>query len=75
MKSYHRVLKYEVTVQTTTGTHISLKQFTQTQADEIGGVLESDGLDIVLAKKLCDMWTRRGKHSDITYSYRIPFCK
>lgn len=45
--------------------------FTQAQADEVGGVLEPDGLNINLAVKLCEKWTRRGNHSDIRYSYSL----
>lgn len=72
----HRVLKYECTVHyTSTGSsHTKLYPFTEAQANECGGVLETDGLNIVLAQKLCEKWTRRGQHSDIRYNYRIPFC-
>ena len=52
---------------------MSCYAFTQEQANEVGGILETDGLDIVLAKKLCENWTRRSNHSDIRYSYSIPF--
>jgi hypothetical protein len=74
--SYHRVLKYEATVYySSTGSSMTKQYpFTQAQADEVGGVLESDGLNILLAKKLCEKWTQRGQHGDIRYSYRIPFC-
>lgn len=73
----YRVLKYEATVYygSTGSSHTKLYPFTQAQADSVGGVLESDGLDIVLAQKLCEHWTRRGNHTDIRYSYRIPFCQ
>lgn len=73
----HRVLKYEATVyyDSTGSSHTRLYAFTQAQADEVGGILESDGLNIVLAQKLCEKWTRRGQHGDIRYSYRIPFTK
>ena len=74
--SNHRVRKYEATVYYgSTGSSMTKQYaFTQAQADEVGGVLEIDGLDIILAKKLCEKWTRRGQHTDIRYSYRIPFC-
>ena len=73
---HHRVLKYEATVYYgSTGSSMTRQYaFTQEQADEVGGVLETDGLSIVLAKKLCEKWTRRGNHGDIRYSYNIPFC-
>lgn len=72
----HRVRKYEATVYygSTGSSSTSQYSFTQAQADEVGGVLEADGLDIVLAQKLCDRWTRRGQHESIRYSYRIPLC-
>lgn len=76
--SNHRVLKYEATIyHTSTGhSHTQLYSFTQPQADEVGAILESDGLNIVLAKKLCEKWTKRGmQHDDIRYSYTIPFCE
>lgn len=70
----HRVLEYECTVHypSTGSSHTKQYPFTQVQADEVGGVLEPDGLNIVLAQKLCDMWTRRGQHTSIRYSYWIP---
>lgn len=72
--THRRVLKYEATAYyTSTGSSsTSLYPFTQAQADDMGGVLEPDGLDIVLAQKLCDMWTRRGDHTSIRYTYRVP---
>ena len=75
MSGNHRVRKYEATTYyTSTGsTHTSQYAFTQAQADEVGGVLEPDGLNIVLAQKLCDNWTKRGGRSSVRYSYRIPF--
>lgn len=45
--------------------------FTQVQADEVGGVLVPDGLDTILAAKLCEKWTRRGNHGDIVYRYSL----
>lgn len=72
----HRVRMYEATVYYRSTGSSSTRQypFTQAQADEVGGVLETDGLSVVLAQKLCDRWTRRGQHGDIRYSYRIPLC-
>ena len=71
----HGVHKYQATVyySSTGSSHTKLYSFTQAQAAEVGGVLESDGLDIILAQKLCEKWTRRGNHGDIRYSYSIPF--
>jgi hypothetical protein len=70
--SFHRVAKYERTIHTETGVTKELVSFNQAQADEVGGVLEHDGLDIVLAHKLCEKWTRMGRYKYIQYSYRIP---
>lgn len=75
--SNHRVLKYEATVfyGSTGSSHTALYTFTQVQADSVGGVMQPDGLDIVLARKLCEKWTREGKlGGDIKYTYCIPFC-
>jgi hypothetical protein len=76
MTSNARVKSYEATAYyTSTGSsNTSIHKFTQAQADDVGGVLETDGLNIILAPKLCDKWTRRGNHTSIRYSYRIPFC-
>lgn len=73
----HRVLKYEATVYyaSTGSSHTAQYPFTQVQADEVGAVLESDGINIIAAKKLCEMWTTRGNRGDIRYSYSIPFVK
>ena len=72
---HHRVLKYEATVYyaSTGSSHTKQYAFTQAQADEVGAVLETDGINIIAAQKLCEKWTRRGNRSDIRYSYRIPF--
>jgi hypothetical protein len=76
MMSNHRVRAYEATAfyQSTGSSSTSIYPFTQAQADEVGGVLETDGLNIILAQKLCDNWTRRGNHTSVRYSYRLPFC-
>lgn len=73
--SFHRVLKYEATVYyaSTGSSHTALYPFTQEQANEVGAVLETDGIGILSAKRLCELWTKRGQHADIRYSYRIPF--
>lgn len=70
-----RVLKYEATTYhtSTDSSHIGLYPFTQAQADEIGATLEPDGIDLETAQRLCEKWTRRGKHASIRYTYRIPF--
>ena len=72
-----RVDKYEATVyhSSTGSSHTKLYPFTQAQADEVGAVLETDGISIVSAQQLCAKWTKRGAHGDIRYTYRIPFCK
>lgn len=69
-----RVLKYQATVHYVSTGSSSTQQYTfsQAQADEVGGVLEADGLDYVLARKLCTLWTRRaglGQYGSIRYSY------
>ena len=72
-----RVARYEATVyySSTGSSHTKLYPFTQAQADEVGAVLETDGINIVAAQQLCEKWTKRGTHGDIRYTYRIPFCK
>jgi hypothetical protein len=45
--------------------------FTQRQANEVGGVVHDDGLDIVLARALCEKWTRIGSKGNITFEYRL----
>ena len=50
-------------------THTKEYPFTEAHANEIGGTLEVDGLDVILAQKLCDKWTRRGNHDDVKYRY------
>jgi hypothetical protein len=72
-----RVNKYEATVyhSSTCSSHTKLRPFTQAQADEVGAVLETDGINIVAAQRLCEKWTKRGSRGDIRYSYRVPFCK
>lgn len=74
-KNHHRVLQYEGTVYypSTRSSHTKLYPFTQEQANEVGTVLETDGIPLLLAIKLCEQWTRRGQHESIRYSYRIPF--
>lgn len=71
----HRVLQYEATVyhSSTGSSHTKLYPFTQAQADEAGTVLETDGIDLMAAIRLCEKWTRRGNHASIQYTYRIPF--
>jgi len=46
-------------------------KFTQAQANEVGAILESGGLNIKSAQRLCDKWTKRGNHGDIRYTYRL----
>lgn len=50
------------------------REAVEAHAKEAGTVFEPDGIDIISAKKLCEKWTRRGTHSSIRYSYRIPIC-
>lgn len=45
--------------------------FTEAQINSVGGVLERNGVDIVLAQKLCNTWSVYGNHKDIKYSYNI----
>lgn len=73
----HRVLQYEGTSYhvSTGSSHTQLYPFTEAQAREAGTVLETDGIDIVTAQRLCEQWTRRGQGKSIRYSYRIPFCR
>lgn len=73
--SQHRVLKYEATVYygSTGSSHTKQYKFTQAQADEVGAVLEPDGISILAAKRLCEKWTKLGGRGDLRYSYRIPF--
>lgn len=42
--------------------------FTQSHADEIGTVLENDGIPLELAKKLCKKWNKMNSN----YHYSIP---
>ena len=75
MTNLHRVLWYQGTVfYTSTGySHTAMYPFTQGQANEVGAILETDGIPIQAAIKLCEMWTKRGQHEGIRYSYRIHF--
>lgn len=70
-----KVDKYEATAYyTSTGSsHTKLYAFSEAQAAEIGAVLEEDGIDIVAAQRLCEKWTKRGQHTSIHYTYRIPY--
>lgn len=69
-----RVAKYQCTVyhDSTGSSHTGTYSFTQDQAQEVGGVLTPDGLDIRLAGRLCERWTRQGRHQGIRYTYSIP---
>jgi len=69
----NRVTEYEGTVyySSTGSSHTKMYPFTKEHADAIGGVLEPDGLNIELAQKLCDKWTKRGNRGDIRYTYRL----
>jgi hypothetical protein len=75
---HRRVLKYEATVYyTSTGSsHTKQYAFTPEQADEVGAVFHSDGIDLAEAERLCEIWTKRwtkrGRSESIRYSYRIP---
>lgn len=73
MSKVKRVKHYMATVYCVpTGSSSTRKQpFTQIQAREVNGVLESDGLSVVLASKLCALWTRRGQYADVRYSYTL----
>jgi hypothetical protein len=71
---HRRVLKYEATVYyTSTGSsHTRQYAFTPAQADKIDTVFHSDGIDLVAAEQLCDLWTKRGSFKSIRYTYWIP---
>lgn len=74
-KNVHRAKHYERTIHLPDGTKTTtLVDFTDAQAREAGTILEADGINIVSATRLCEMWTRRGNHiTGPRYSYRIPF--
>lgn len=69
-----RVNQYSATVYygSTGSSHTKLYPFTQAQANEVGAVLETDGINIESAKRLCEKWTKRGNHGDIRYTYHVP---
>lgn len=76
----HRVKKYEWTIFHPDHELISeLCPFTEAQAAEIGAVLESDGLPIIHAIRLCQKWNNAAMQyptsNNIQYSYSIPFVK
>ena len=76
----HRVKDYERTVFHPDKALITeLCPFTEAQAAEIDSVLETDGLSIVNAIRLCQKWNRAAlqypTNNDIQYSYSIPFVK
>ena len=72
----HRVATYKRTIINPTGLESAETcYFSQAQADEIGAVLESDGISIKAAIRLCEMWTKRGNFGQIKYIYTIPFVK
>lgn len=70
-----RVKNYQgTTYYTSTGSSFTkLYPFTHEHADSVGGVLEEDGLDVVLAQKLCNKWTIRGRGESIRYSYQVVY--
>lgn len=45
--------------------------FTQAQADEVGAVLEPDGINIKSATRLIEMWNKRGARGSVKYRYSI----
>lgn len=57
---------------TSTGSaHEKEYPFTQEQANEVGAVLEAEGLNYEAARLLCERWTKRGNHTSIRYSYSL----
>lgn len=68
-----RVQEYEATVyyDSTGSSHTKTYKFTQAQADEVGSVLEPNGLNIKSAQSLCEKWTCRGNRGSIRYTYRL----
>lgn len=73
----HRVLKYSATVYyaSTGSSSTGLYPFTEAHAAEAGTVLETDGIPLAAAIKLCEKWTKRGNHGDIRYTYHVPFAQ
>jgi len=76
----HRVKNYERTIFHPDKAPTSeLYPFTEAQAAEIGAILESDGLSLIAAIKLCGKWNntveRYSKNGKIRVSYSIPFVK
>lgn len=70
----HRVLKYHCRIVYEDGSVFEKDYpFTQAQADEVGAVLETDGIAIKSAIRLIEMWNRRGDRGSIKYRYGIPF--
>lgn len=67
-----RVKKYIcVTTNILTGaSYIDVTEFSEGQAALVGGVLESDGLSIVKANRLCEMWNRQGGFRGVKYTYK-----
>lgn len=74
IKEYERTIFHPDRVLTT-----ELCPFTEAQAAEINAVLESDGLAITAAIKLCDKWNRTAeqysKNGKFRLSYSVPFVK
>lgn len=68
-----RVKSYTASVYYKSSGSSNTKQypFTQEQADEVGAVLEPDGINIEAAHKLCNKWTRLGNRGDIIYRYWV----
>lgn len=70
----HRVLKYHCHCVHEDGSVFERNcSFTQAQANEVGAVLETDGIPIKSAIRLIEMWNRRGASGPIKYRYSIPF--
>jgi hypothetical protein len=67
MKTYTASVYYKSTGSTMTKEY----PFTQEQANEVGAVLEADGLNELAARKLCNKWTRLGSRGDVIYRYWV----
>lgn len=69
----HRTKHYKRTTFKDEQATTELCKFTEAQATEGGGVLETDGLSLHVAVKLCEKWNRLGSIGPIFYDYSIPF--
>ncbi len=74
----HRVKSYRVNGMTNDekNTPYELKlEFTEAQAASVGTVLETDGINIIMAQKLIQKWRDESARSNSNRQYSIPFVK